>query len=92
MSVEVTIGNMEKYSLDQIREFLLKFNKDIPNSGWDKASYNDLIAFCYNKTLTYFKEHYPEQMFEFMERKLICPESWSKQDKAKFLGIKLEGI
>lgn len=81
---------MEKNSLDQIRDILVKVNKDNPNSGWDKASYGDLIAFCFNKTITYFKEHYPEQMFELFEKKLICPESWTRQDKAEFLGIKLE--
>ena len=90
MPVDIKLGSMEKKSLDQIREILLKINKDNPNSGWDKASYIDLIAFCYNKTLTYFNEHYPEQMFEMLEKKLICPESWTKQQKAKFLGIKLE--
>ncbi|MFX0023756.1 MAG: hypothetical protein ACFE9S_15625 [Candidatus Hermodarchaeota archaeon] len=90
MPIEVKIGSMEKKSLEQIRDILIKINKDEPYSGWDKASYLDLIAFCYNKTLTYLKEHYPKQMFEMLEEKLVCPKSWTKQEKAEFLGIKLE--
>lgn len=90
MPVDTNIGSMERKDLELIREILLKINKDNSNSGWDKASYSDLIAFCFNKTITYFKEHYPNQIFEMFEKRLICPKSWTKEQKAETLGIHLE--
>ncbi len=87
MPVDVKIGSMERESLDMVKEVLVKL---FPESDWKNSNYNDLLCFCFNKTWSYLKEHYPKTMFEMLEKKLICPESWTKVQRAKFLGIKLE--
>ncbi|KKN33215.1 hypothetical protein LCGC14_0806100 [marine sediment metagenome] len=89
MPVDVKIGSMEHQSLDILKEILVKL---FPESDWKNCNYNDLLSFCSNKTWSYLKEHYPEKMFQLLENKLICPESWTKVQKAEFLGIKLGAI
>ncbi len=89
MPVDIKIGSMERQSLDTLKEILVKL---FPESDWKKSNYNDLLSFCANKTWSYLKEHYPEKMFGMLEKKLICPDSWTKVQKAEFLGIKLEAI
>ncbi len=87
MPVDVKIGSMEMESLDMVKEVLVKL---FPESDWKNSNYNDLLCFCFNKTWSYLKDRYPETMFEMLEKKLICPESWTKIQRAEFLGIKLE--
>ena len=85
--VDIKIGSMERESLDTLKEVLIEL---FPDSDWNTSNYNDIICFCFNKAWSYLKEHYPEKMFGTLEKKLICPESWTKVQKAEFLGIKLE--
>ena len=87
MPIDVRIGSMEQEFLDTIKKVLVEL---FPDSDWKNCDYTDLFCFCFNKTWDYLKEHYPEKMFPILEKKLICPESWTKQQKAEFLGIKLE--